>query len=91
MAKPRVVIIGNDPIWRAYETRAYPSRLYHPIGTPPGTRTPTNGFGDHRATVTLIQQGARYRTRTCKTLFLRQVCMPIPSIGLAEKLGLEPR
>ena len=47
-----VVIIGNDPIWRAYETRAYPSRLYHPIGIPPGTRTPTNGFGDHRAAIT---------------------------------------
>ena len=24
-----MVIIGNDPIWQAYETRAYPSRLYH--------------------------------------------------------------
>ena len=38
-----------------------------------------------------INSNARYRTRTCKTLFLRQVCIPIPSIGLAEKLGLEPR
>ena len=28
-----------------------------------------------------VQWNARYRTRTCKTLFLRQVYIPIPSIG----------
>ena len=46
-----VVIIGNDPIWQAYETRAYPSRLYHPIGiilAPRyGLEPQTFDFGDH--------------------------------------------
>ncbi len=28
-----MVIIGNDPICQAYETRAYPSMLYHHIET----------------------------------------------------------
>jgi hypothetical protein len=47
-----VVIEGNDPSWQAYETRAYPSRLYHQIGIPGGTRTPTNSFGDYCAAIT---------------------------------------
>lgn len=37
-----------------------------------------------------VQWNARYRTRTCKTLFLRQVCIPIPSTGQAPKEGVEP-
>ena len=37
-----VVIVGNDPTFQAYETRAYPSMLYHRVGTPTGIRTQMN-------------------------------------------------
>ena len=39
-----VVIEGNDPSFEAYETPAYPSMLYHRIGSPSWIRTTLHGL-----------------------------------------------
>jgi len=52
-----VVIRGNDPLWQAYETRAYPSMLYHQLGVLDGERSHTIAFteqcADHYTTNTI--------------------------------------